>query len=121
MNNQSPKLIFSEENIAKLFGAEAAEDEDFGRLQSYYLKNKTHEKVTSNLPLRILVGHKGIGKSAIFTMARHEDLRENRLSMLIRPDDVDDITKDISDFSQMIRAWKQGLQAIIVKKVCVLA
>ncbi len=118
MEGHTPKLIFSEENIAKLFGAEAAEDEDFGRLQSYYLKNKTHEKVTSNLPLRILVGHKGIGKSAIFTMARHEDLRENRLSMLIKPDDVDDITKDLSDFSQMIRAWKQGLQAIIVKKVC---
>ena len=68
------KVIFSEENINLLFGQLAAEDEDFSKLQAYYIKNKTHDKVTANLPLRILVGHKGIGKSAIFTIARHEDL-----------------------------------------------
>lgn len=116
--NKLHPLSFTDENVAKLFGAEAAEDEDFGRLQSYYLKNKTHEKVTSNLPLRILVAHKGIGKSAIFTMARHEDIRGKRLSMLIKPDDVTDLSREQADFSQMIRSWKQGLLSIIVKKVC---
>ncbi len=116
--NNNKQFNFTEENIAKLFGALAAEDEDFARLQSYYLKNKTHEKVTSNLPLRILVGHKGIGKSAIFTMAIHEDRKENRLSMLIKPDDVDNISNNEPNFTQMIRTWKQGLLAIIVKKVC---
>lgn len=109
---------FTEENIARLFGAEAAEDEDFERLQSYYLKNKTHEKVTSNLPLRILVGHKGIGKSAIFTMALHEDAEANRLSIKIKPDDIDNIGKETEDFSEMIRAWKQGLVEIILDKIC---
>ena len=66
-------MEFTEENIVQLFGQEAAEDEEFDRLQSYYFKSKTHKKVTADLPLRILVGHKGIGKSAIFTIARHED------------------------------------------------
>lgn len=108
---------FSEENIARLFGAEAAEDEVFERLQSYYLKNKTHEKVTADLPLRILVGHKGIGKSAIFTMALHEDEVANKLSLKIKPDDIDNIGKDTNDFSEMIRAWKQGLISIIVNKI----
>lgn len=111
-------IDFTEENIARLFGAEAAEDEDFKRLQSYYLKNKTHEKVTSNLPLRILVGHKGIGKSAIFTMALHEDAESHRLSIKIKPDDIADIGKETPDFSEMIRAWKQGLVGIIVDKIC---
>ena len=115
---KSEELIFTEEKIANLFGALAAEDEEFDRLQSYYLKNKTHERVTSNLPLRILVGHKGIGKSAIFSMARHEDKRENRLSILIRPDDVEILNKEQTDFSQMIREWKHGLLSIILKKVC---
>lgn len=101
--NKLHTLSFTDENVAKLFGAEAAEDEDFGRLQSYYLKNKTHEKVTSNLPLRILVAHKGIGKSAIFTMARHDDMNEKRLSMLIKPDDVTDLSREQTDFTQMIR------------------
>jgi len=108
---------FSEENIARLFGAEAAEDEVFERLQSYYLKNKTHEKVTADLPLRILVGHKGIGKSAIFTMALHEDEVANKLSLKIKPDDIDNIGKDTNDFSEMIRAWKQGLISIILNKI----
>lgn len=110
-------FTFSEENIARLFGAEAAEDEVFERLQSYYLKNKTHEKVTADLPLRILVGHKGIGKSAIFTMALHEDEVANKLSLKIKPDDIDNIGKDTNDFSEMIRAWKQGLVSIIVNKI----
>lgn len=109
---------FSEENIARLFGTEAAEDEDFDRLQSYYLKNKTHEKVTTNLPLRILVGHKGIGKSAIFTMALHEDAEAHRLSLKIKPDDIAAIGKGSQDFSDMIRAWKRGLVEIVVDKIC---
>ena len=112
------KISFTEENIAQLFGTLAAEDEDFERLQSYYLKNKTHEKVTSNLPLRILVGHKGIGKSAIFTIALHEDVMAHRLSLKIKPDDIDNIGKDTNDFSEMIRAWKNGLIGIVVGKIC---
>ena len=109
--------LFTEENISKLFGQEAAEDEEFDRLQSYYIKNKTHEKLTANLPLRILVGHKGIGKSAIFTIARHEDIDAHRISILIRPDDIANIGKGGVDFSQMIRDWKKGLTAIITEKI----
>ena len=111
------KIEFTEENINRLFGQEAAEDENFERLQSYYIKNKTHAKLTANLPLRILVGHKGIGKSAIFAIARHEDLELNRLSILIRPDDIANIGKEESDFSQMIRDWKSGLISIVAEKV----
>lgn len=111
------ELEFTEENINKLFGQEAAEDEDFERLQAYYIKNKTHEKLSANLPLRILVGHKGIGKSAIFTIARHEDIESHRISILIRPDDIANIGKSNIDFSQMIRDWKDGLTLIIANKV----
>lgn len=110
-------IEFTEENISRLFGQEAAEDEDFERLQSYYIKNKTHAKLTANLPLRILVGHKGIGKSAIFAIARHEDIEANRLSILIRPDDIANIGKEDTDFSQMIRDWKNGLISIVAEKV----
>lgn len=110
-------MEFTEENISRLFGHEAAEDEEFERLQSYYIKNNTHKKLTADLPLRILVGHKGVGKSAIFTIARHEDEKENRLSVLIKPDDISKIGQNNSDFSQMIRDWKDGLLCIIATKV----
>lgn len=117
MNNY-PKIEFTDENVSKLFGKEAAEDEDFDRLQAYYIKSRTHERVTSNLSLRILVGHKGIGKSAIFAMARHEDIANNRISVLIHPDDISSIGKGVNDFDQMIRDWKTGMISIITNKIC---
>lgn len=111
-------INFTDEVVSKLFGKEAAEDEDFGRLQSYYIKSRTHERLTANLPLRILVGHKGIGKSAIFTIARHEDRKNNDVSILIRPDDIADIGKNEEDFDAIIRSWKSGLLRIITHKIC---
>lgn len=36
--NSNIDLQFTDENVCKLFGKEAAEDEDFDRLQSYYIK-----------------------------------------------------------------------------------
>lgn len=110
-------LEFDDATIIKLFGTEAAEDEDFTRLKSYYLKNKTHKNLMADIPIRILVGHKGIGKSAIFQMAQHEDEESNRISIIIHPDDIDKFGKDGSDFSQMIRDWKDGLLYIIGSKL----
>jgi len=110
-------LLFTEENINKLFGSEAAEDESFERLQSYYLKSKTHSKVTADLPLRILVGHKGIGKSALFKMAIAEDELNNKVPILIKPDDIADLAYDSQDFNKIIKEWKTGLNIIIAKKV----
>lgn len=118
MEKSEQAIVFTDENVSKLFGKEAAEDEYFERLQSYYIKSRTHERVTSNLPLRILVGHKGIGKSAIFTIARHEDRDNNRVSVLIRPDDISNIGKNEEDFDNLIRAWKVGLLQIITQKIC---
>ena len=111
-------ITFTDEVVSKLFGKEAAEDEDFARLQAYYIKSRTHERLTADLPLRILVGHKGIGKSAIFTIARHEDKENNRVSILIRPDDIANLGKNEYDFDNLIRLWKTGLLQIITNKIC---
>lgn len=107
---------FSEENIEKMFGKEAAEDETFSILQAYYLKSKTHQQIVSDSKLRILVGHKGIGKSAIFTVARKEDESNHKISILIRPDDIDKLGKE-QNFDEMIRNWKSGLTKIIQEKI----
>jgi len=110
-------MEFSDQNIQRLFGNEAAEDEDFKRLQSYYIKSVTHEKVSSELPLRILVGHKGIGKSAIFKILISELQEKSKLAILIRPDDIASLGRENGDFLQVIRDWKSGLMQIIAKKV----
>lgn len=110
------EFAFTDENIEKMFGKEAAEDEDFSALQSYYIKSSTHQQVTSDTKLRILVGHKGVGKSAIFTMARKEETSKNKISILIRPDDISSLAKGQS-FDEMIRSWKSGLKNIIQEKI----
>lgn len=110
-------LSFTEVEIQKLFGHEAAEDEDPQRLREYYFKTSVYEQVATELPLRILVGHKGIGKSALFTIAMTDDREAGRLVVLIKPDDIADLATDTSDFLKTIRQWKEGLLSIIARKV----
>lgn len=111
------RIEFNDETIQKLFGHEAAEDEDFIRLKEYYVKSKVYNRIVVDLPLRILVGHKGIGKSALFKIAINEEKETGHLPILIRPDDILLLKTDTSDFLQTIRDWKQGLNIIIGKKV----
>lgn len=108
---------FTEENIRKLFGCEAAEDEQPERLKEYFFKAPIYEQVIADLPLRIIVGHKGIGKSALFKIAILEDKEQNRLSILIKPDDISSLSLVNDDFLSLIRDWKSGLMEIIASKV----
>lgn len=100
-------MEFNEIEIQKLFGHEAAEQEDPNRLKEYYLKSKIYNQVVTDLPLRILVGHKGIGKSALFKVAMDEEKSlHNRLTILIKPDDIVGIGEETDDFLKLIRDWK---------------
>ncbi len=112
----SLRITFSEEQIQELFGYEAAEDERFTRLKSYFFKNDAYSKINADLPLRILVGHKGIGKSAIFRVSYQDNVAANKLALWIRPDDIADlceVTDETQDFLKLIRAWKEGLEKLI--------
>jgi len=112
-------MDFTEQNIAALFGHEAAEDEDIERLKSYYLKGAIYDQVANDLPIRLLVGHKGIGKSALFHIAMSEDAQANRLAILIKPDDIAGIGDSEQNFLQLIREWKSGITEIISRKALV--
>ena len=111
------KLRFTEPEIQALFGHEAAEDEDPERLHHYYFKTSTYDQVATDLALRILVGHKGIGKSALFQVAISEDRKANKIAILVKPDDIADLGTDPSDFLRTVRSWKLGLVEIIAGKV----
>lgn len=110
-------LRFSEQEIQALFGHEAAEDESIERLQQYYFKNNTYRQVVADLPLRVLVGHKGIGKSALFQFAMAEERAADKLTVLIRPDDIVGFGSNTSDFLAKIRDWKTGILELIARKV----
>lgn len=111
------KTEFTEENIRKLFGFEDAESEPIDRLRQYYFKNDLFEEVISDLPLRLLVGHKGVGKSALFKVAMHEQQTQGYLTILIRPDDIAEIGEIHDTLLISINKWKFGLASIITEKV----
>ncbi len=106
---------FTPENIQRVFGHEAAEDEDVDRLRQYYFKTKIFDQIRADLPLRILVGHKGMGKSALFKIAIEEDKAAGQLPILLRPNDVVGIEPE-AGFLSRIKDWKYGLQSIIAQK-----
>ena len=115
-DSEEKEMNFDEIQLHRLFGHEAAENEDLSRLKEYYFKSKTYSQVVNDLPLRIVVGHKGIGKSALFQIAIDEESSNNRLTVLIKPDDIIGIAEDNNDFLKLIREWKQGINEIISKK-----
>jgi hypothetical protein len=110
-------MEFSETNIARLFGHEAAEDEDIELLRAYYFKSDVFGQVVNDLPMRLLVGHKGIGKSALFKVAMAEEEVDGKISILIKPDDIAGIGGNEQDFLKLIREWKVGISEIIASKV----
>jgi len=115
--SQEKFVTFSEVEIQQLFGNEAADSEQTKRLREYYFKNEIYNQVVADLPLRILVGHKGIGKSALFKVAIAEEEEGQRLTILIKPDDIANIKTSATDFIGSIRDWKMGITNLIVEKV----
>lgn len=110
-------VSFNEETIRAIFGHEAAEDEEIERLKRYYVKTEIYNSIRSSIPLYILVGHKGVGKSALFKILISEDNEEGNLPISIQPDDILDIKTTEESFLQRIRDWKEGLAKIIFREL----
>lgn len=62
-----------------------------------------------------MVGHKGIGKSALLRICRIEDEEQNRPNILFQPDQFAEVThKD--DFNIMVSDWKLLLLQLISRQ-----
>lgn len=112
-----PLKEFDDDTIRSIFGHEAAEDDDIQRLKQFYFKNTTYSRLRANHSLRLLIGHKGIGKSAMLAIAVQEDIAHNQLAISLRPDDIEEIASSGDSINAQIRAWKDGFRRIIGKKV----
>jgi hypothetical protein len=110
---------FRDEEIQKLFGREDAENEVPSRLKEFFFRNKAYENLTSDLPIRILVGHKGTGKSALLKIAYSEDQEKDVLSLWLRPDDVRAVVPEIAtgDLNARIDGWKRALTQLIAREI----
>lgn len=108
---------FDDQTIYQLFGNEDAENENPERLKSYFFRNRAYESLKADLPIRVLVGHKGVGKSAILKICHLEDEDDGILSLWVRPNDVfGSVDTSASSFLALIENWKVGLATLIVRK-----
>ncbi|WGK68577.1 ATP-binding protein [Candidatus Haliotispira prima] len=110
------QIMFNRATIQKIFGHEAAENKDIENLKRYYFKNDIYERVTEDLPLGILVGHKGVGKSALVTIAKSEDDKQGIVTILVKPDQFSELP-DGNDMLGLISIWKRGIMDIIQQRV----
>jgi hypothetical protein len=111
-------LDFSDLQIRQLFGSEDAETESSNRFHEYFVKNRAYENLRAELPLRILVGHKGVGKSALLRFSFDEDTKNQILSVFLKPDDLSDLLKvpNNADINTLIDAWKTGIRKAVAEK-----
>ncbi len=110
--------IFTDENIMKLFGEEAAESEDPERLDQYFVSIEKFQSFYADLPLRILIGHKGSGKSAFVNHAMRLDDRDGFLCVKVNPSDIEHLLQNNEEnFLSQIALWKNNLQDVIFEKV----
>lgn len=110
----------NEETIASLFGHEAAEREDPERLKQYFVKRSDYESVVSNRPLKIVIGFKGVGKSAVLKVAYLEDIANGIPAIWIRPDDISELYSELTSESnnlKLITLWKKGLSKVIASRL----
>ena len=104
-------------DLEQLLGADAAEDESEERLRSYFLETDTYREVTNpDRKLRVVIGNKGTGKSAIFRIAAFEDRQAGRLPIEVRPDDLSDVAQGTLNYLQLVSAWKKGLAGVVIEK-----
>lgn len=110
-------VTFGEDTIRVIFGHEAAEDETIERLKSYYLKTNIYNSLKSQIPLLILVGHKGVGKSALLKVLASEDVDESRIPINVQPNDIYNLDISSTNFLEKIETWKDGLATIVFNKL----
>jgi hypothetical protein len=109
---------FDDPTIEKIFGADDAENEKEERFKEYFYYNRVFDNLNNELPIRLLVGHKGIGKSALLKRAHLGDREQNRLAVRLKPSDILGVGLDATphDFNLLIENWKNGLLSAIAKK-----
>lgn len=109
---------FDDATLVRLLGVEDAENESPERLREYFFRNKAYDNLVGGLPIRILVGHKGVGKSALLRRAYLDEVAANNVCVWLRPDDLREIaTSSTSNLLTLISEWKKGLTSKIFEKI----
>ena len=109
---------FDAESRRSLFGAEDAENEDIERFKEYFVGNKAYDEVRSELSIRLVVGAKGTGKSALLKRSYIEDIENQEIAIWLKPDDLDiEKIQKGTEFNKKSYTGKEPLQMPLQKKL----
>lgn len=103
---------FDDQTIELLFGADDAENEDPKRFVQYFYYNRAYESLIADLPIRILVGHKGVGKSALLKRAFLADSETKQPAFWLQSSDLNTFkgnASSVPDFTARIEVWKREI------------
>lgn len=112
------KVTLDDATILNLFGADDAENESPSRLKEYFYVNKAYQSINSTMPIRVVVGHKGVGKSALLKRAHLHDLDAGHTSVWLQADSITDVQDEASkeaNFVKRIGVWRQGILREVLK------
>ena len=109
---------FTDSNIERLFGVSDGENERPERLKEYFFRNKAYENLSNEMAIRILVGHKGSGKSALLKILYLEDRDAGMPSVWLQPNDVlGTFEGKKGNFPNYIESWKNSLLDVISNQI----
>lgn len=105
-------------NIERLFGRSDAENEIPERLKEYFVRNKAYQNLANELSIRLLIGHKGSGKSALLKMLYIEDCEKRLPAIWLKPGDVlNAFDSSKQTFNSLIEAWRNTLFNVITNQI----
>jgi len=120
-NRMVTMLTFDDGTIQQLFGADDAENESAQRLKEYFYVNQSYQSLAAPLQVRLLVGHKGVGKSALLKRAFIDDEEKGRRCVWLQPDTLlAGVQEEIKASDQLvtrITKWKRAVLLAIIKEL----
>jgi len=113
-------MNFTDEVIEKIFGADEAEGESPERFLQYFYYNEAYDSVASDLSMRILVGHKGVGKSAVIKRAYLADVELGNPAVLLKAQTItthDSPSGSTQNLIHLGESWKKTLLFAVIEKL----
>lgn len=112
--------IFTDETIELIFGADEAEGETDERFLQYFYYNQAYASVRSTLSIRLLVGHKGVGKSAVIKRAYLADKSEGITAVILKAQTVSEhqeISAPSTNFISLVESWKKTILYSVMERL----
>lgn len=108
---------FTHDNIGEIFGSDAADTEDPARLYSAFVSNESYYAVRAKNPITLVVGQKGIGKTALMLVSAMDDKRDSFPNIFIRGSEILSRVSNKDGISASINQFRSSIEEALLSEV----